>query len=434
MSLRFRQTFTLFPGVRINVGKRGISTSIGVPGATVNVGRQGVRATVGLPGTGLGFSTTVIPFTSSPGAVELAPSALPQNTPATAPVESPAAGNTPASAKIYMPVSGMNEISSASVEVLTSTSLLPLRDMIAQAREQRTQVTADLKEAKDAEAAQQNELHRRRRSLFRWFYKRRIAELEVELPVTQAEVARLIAWEGSTKIDVTFESRDAAQRAYAEMVRLFEALRQSAKKWDVTSHRAASRVIDRHPVRLEFSATDLIRFPGRAMRFENVNGDDILIYPGVAVIPRADGAFALIDIRELSISAANSPFQEEDGVPKDAEVIGHTWAKANKDGSPDRRFKDNHQIPICRYGRLAFQSGSGVTEEYMFSNAAAAEAFAAAVSRYQAALAVSEGSPEGSAVAAARVRRWPSRAGSRAIRNWRSRTSLRLTSMACEAR
>jgi len=403
MSLRFRQTFTLFPGVRINVGKRGISTSIGVPGATVNVGRQGVRATVGLPGTGLGFSTTVIPFTSSPGAVELAPSALPQNTPATAPVESPAAGNTPASAKIYMPVSGMNEIASASVEVLTSTSLLPLRDMIAQAREQRTQVTADLKEAKDAEAAQQNELHRRRRSLFRWFYKRRIAELEVELPVTQAEVARLIAWEGSTKIDVTFESGDAAQRAYAEMVRLFEALRQSAKKWDVTSHRAAnrvaerttaSRVIDRHPVRLEFSATDLIRFPGRAMRFENVNGDDILIYPGVAVIPRADGAFALIDIRELSISAANSPFQEEDGVPKDAEVIGHTWAKANKDGSPDRRFKGNYQIPICLYGCLAFQSGSGLTEEYMFSNAAAAEAFAAAVARYQVALAESDGSSE----------------------------------------
>lgn len=381
--------FTLFPGVRINVGKRGISTSIAVPGASVNVGRQGVRATVGLPGTGLGFSTTVIPFTSSPGAVELAPSALPQN--------------APASAKIYMPVSGMNEIASASVEVLTSTSLLPLRDMIAQAREQRTQVTADLKEAKDAEAAQQNELHRRRRSLFRWFYKRRIAELEVELPVTQAEVARLIAWEGSTKIDVTFESGDAAQRAYAEMVRLFEALRQSAKKWDVTSHRAAnrvaerttaSRVIDRHPVRLEFSATDLIRFPGRAMRFENVNGDDILIYPGVAVIPRVDGAFALIDIRELSISAGNSPFQEEDGVPKDAEVIGHTWAKANKDGSPDRRFKDNHQIPICRYGRLTFQSGSGVTEEYMFSNAAAAEAFAAAVARYQVALAESDGSSE----------------------------------------
>ena len=50
MSLRFRQTFTLFPGVRLNVGKRGISASFGVPGATVNLRKRGLKATVGLPG------------------------------------------------------------------------------------------------------------------------------------------------------------------------------------------------------------------------------------------------------------------------------------------------------------------------------------------------------------------------------------------------
>ena len=62
MSLRFRQTFTLFPGVRLNIGKRGISASIGVPGATVNVGKKGVRATVGLPGTGLSYTTPTLPY------------------------------------------------------------------------------------------------------------------------------------------------------------------------------------------------------------------------------------------------------------------------------------------------------------------------------------------------------------------------------------
>lgn len=56
MTLRFRQTFTLFPGVRINIGRRGISTSIGGPGASVNIGRQGIRATLGAPGTGLSYS------------------------------------------------------------------------------------------------------------------------------------------------------------------------------------------------------------------------------------------------------------------------------------------------------------------------------------------------------------------------------------------
>ena len=66
------------------------------------------------------------------------------------------------------------------------------------------------------------------------------------------------------------------------------------------------------------------------MRFENVNGDDILLYPGVAVIPRADGAFALIDLRELQISSEYRRFHEEEGVPSDSSIDGYTWAKTNK--------------------------------------------------------------------------------------------------------
>ena len=57
MAFRFRRSIKLFPGVRINLSKSGVSTSIGVPGATINVGGQhGPRATVGLPGTGLSYS------------------------------------------------------------------------------------------------------------------------------------------------------------------------------------------------------------------------------------------------------------------------------------------------------------------------------------------------------------------------------------------
>ena len=295
-----------------------------------------------------------------------------------------------------MPQAGMNEIASASVEVLTSTSLIPLRDLIAKAREQQAQVKSDLKEAREEEAKQKGELNRRKGSLFRWFYKKRIAELEVALPVTQAEVERLANWEDNTKIDVTFEAEDEAQRAYSSMVRAFDTLKRSSKKWDLTADRStnqfvertlANRTVDRHPVSFEFSSTDLIQFSGRAMRFENINGDDILIYPGVAVIPRADGVFALIDIRELKIDMEGVRFQETEGVPNDAEVVGHTWAKTNKDGSPDRRFKDNYQIPICLYGQIAFRSQTGVTEEYMISNAEAALAFVNAVQVYQKALA-----------------------------------------------
>jgi hypothetical protein len=396
MSLRFRQTFTLFPGVRLNIGKRGISASIGVPGATVNVGKKGLRATVGLPGTGLSYTTPTLPYNDGHSVTNpLIPSSTEPHLGLTESFPS----NTPSNAKIFMPMAGMNEISSASVEVLTSSSLLPLRDLMAKAREQRAEIKSDLQEALAEESKQKNELVRRKSSLFRWFYRRRIAELETELPVTQAEISRLVSWEDSTKIAITFESSDASQRAYAAMVRAFDMLKSSVKKWDITADKAtdqfaertlATRSVNRHPVTFDFSSTDLIQFTGRAMRFENVNGDDILLYPGVAVIPRADGAFALIDLRELQISSEYRRFHEEEGVPSDSRIDGHTWAKTNKNGSPDRRFKDNYQIPICIYGNITFHSQTGVTEEYMVSNADAAQAFAEAVKRYQTSLAESE--------------------------------------------
>jgi hypothetical protein len=53
MAWRFRRTKKLAPGVRLNLGKRGGSVSVGPRGAKLNVGRRGVAATLTLLGTGL---------------------------------------------------------------------------------------------------------------------------------------------------------------------------------------------------------------------------------------------------------------------------------------------------------------------------------------------------------------------------------------------
>lgn len=385
MALRFRQSFQLFPGVRINVGKTGISTSIGVPGATLNVGGRGVHATVGIPGSGISYRTRL----SAPS--EAAPSFFPQEN-KTAPS---VPRNRSDNAQVYVPETGMREIASASVEVLTSGSLTELREMIATARNQRDQVQSDLRDAKEELASQEKELNRKKGSLFRWFFKKRIAELEDKVPITKSEVERLEEWSENTRIGISFETTDAAQRAYAALVRAFSSLKLCSAKWDITSDREANRVVERtmatrtinrYPVTFDFASNDLIQFDGNAMRFENVNGEDILLYPGLVLMARSDGAFALIDIRDLQVTAMATSFVEEERVPPDSDVVGHTWAKVNKDGSPDRRFKDNYQIPVCEYGRLVFESRNGVTEEYQVSGVRAAEAFSLALKGYQNAL------------------------------------------------
>jgi hypothetical protein len=56
---RFRKTFSILPGVRINLSKTGVSSSIGGHGATVNVGKNGPMVTLGVPGTGLSYRTPI---------------------------------------------------------------------------------------------------------------------------------------------------------------------------------------------------------------------------------------------------------------------------------------------------------------------------------------------------------------------------------------
>lgn len=389
MGLRFRQSFTLFPGVRLNLGKQGISASFGAPGATLNLSGRGLRGTVGIPGSGLSYSAALTP---NAGVVPPAeanywqPPLRPDDRP------SPSSEQTPSA---YMRVPGMREIGSAAVESLTSAGLIEFRAMIVDAERQRKEIDQDLSEAQREHSARKAELTRKKNSLLWFLFKKRIAKLEEDVPKLSAEVERLEAWRDATHIEVHFDADDAAQRAYAAVVRAYDALRSCTFIWDVTSDRdtnrvaertSAARLVERRKVNLDYSKSDLIRFGGQAMRFANANGEDIQLYPGVILMQRADGAFALLDLREVSVECHNVNFIEDEQVPSDAEVISRTWAKVNKDGSPDRRFRDNYQIPVCVYGRVKLTSPSGLCEEYQFSNARSAAAFGQAFGDYQAAL------------------------------------------------
>jgi hypothetical protein len=55
MGLRFRKSIKLGPGLRINLSKSGISTSIGKRGASINMRKNGTYANIGVPGTGISF-------------------------------------------------------------------------------------------------------------------------------------------------------------------------------------------------------------------------------------------------------------------------------------------------------------------------------------------------------------------------------------------
>lgn len=53
MSLIFRKSIKIAPGLRVNLSKRGASVSFGTKGARLTASKRGVTTTTGIPGTGL---------------------------------------------------------------------------------------------------------------------------------------------------------------------------------------------------------------------------------------------------------------------------------------------------------------------------------------------------------------------------------------------
>lgn len=77
MGFRFRRTFTIAPGVRVNLSKSSSSVSVGRRGATVNVGQRGTFFTAGIPGSGLSWRKRVSPRNANVGVATLVILAVP---------------------------------------------------------------------------------------------------------------------------------------------------------------------------------------------------------------------------------------------------------------------------------------------------------------------------------------------------------------------
>ena len=93
----------------------------------------------------------------------------------------------------------------------------------------------------------------------------------------------------------------------------------------------------------------------------------MLILPDKVFIIRGSKVGA-VSYDDLQIQISSTNFAESDPVPKDAQVIGHTWQYVNRNGTPDKRYKNNRQLPICLYGVVRLRSTSGINVEMHISN------------------------------------------------------------------
>jgi hypothetical protein len=378
MGLRFSRRVTLFPGVRLNFSARGISATVGPRGASVNIGPNGSALNLGIPGTGLSFRQHI-----SPG---------PNRTPDRAPQQT-FPGMPPA---VELAPQG-KAIQSAPVAEVTSDGLQTLKGLIIKVRAEREELSRSIPGAQNELGRAERRLRHARGWFLGLFLKKKIPERQAAVEAKAAALKDLRERLEGSFIDAEFALDDATRASFDQLAEAFAAVAGCARIWDITSTMANDRyrtrssahtTVERRQVRFAVIEQDeVLQTAAKSLRLQNANGADLNIYPGFLLMARS-ADLALIDLREVTVEYSPFRFIEGEAVPSDAAVVDQTWAKCNKDGSPDRRFRDNHQIPVAQYATVHLGSPNGLNEEYMFSNVDKAQRFARALSDHQAALRV----------------------------------------------
>jgi len=152
MGFRLSRRVMLFPGVRLNFSRSGISASIGPRGASVTVGHRGSTANLGIPGTGLSFRQQLNGETRD------------------AHRQSPALRDNPTSAKpAFSPE--MTAIQSAPTSELTSDELAPVKALIRQVLVERETLHHSIPRVRKELAAAERRLWRSENWFFGIFLK-----------------------------------------------------------------------------------------------------------------------------------------------------------------------------------------------------------------------------------------------------------------------
>jgi hypothetical protein len=180
---------------------------------------------------------------------------------------------------------------------------------------------------------------------------------------------------------IFYDLEPEVEAAYSKLHDAFGVLRSCSRLWHIESrgevrdrkyHAGADSVVKRKQISLITGAPPFVK--------TNVEvplvpaGKQLLAFMPDRLLVFESAAVGAIGYSNLNIEITEIQFVEEEAVPQDARVVGITWRYVNKKGGPDRRFKDNREIPICAYEQIHLSSGTGLNEMFLVSRQGAGAA------------------------------------------------------------
>jgi hypothetical protein len=385
VGLIFRQRFKILPGVHLNLSANGMSVSLGAPGATINLSPiRGARIALGIPGTGLSYRSSLNNLINKNSQVPIPPTPHQVSN-----------DKIPAPGYLSNIENRGRDIGSAPIEELALVGNANLQKLIKESYENYEQMAQELRVLEKSTTKAERVSNLMNNFLFRPFFGKKIQNLIEDASNKRNEYmdAKLLFDTYGLKIEWSMDTD--IQQIYSDLVCKFEEASKSEIIWDITAEAKTDRFRERTTANKEI-ARKVVSFTfGRPAympagidekwkkvpQINDASGTVIYIFPGFFIFS-GSANFALIEPKDINIEYGRSTFIEEDAIPSDAKISGHTWKKANKDGSPDKRFKGNYQIPIVNYGKFKLTSGEIIEEEYMLSKLETTLSFGIALERF----------------------------------------------------
>lgn len=320
MGFRYRKSINLGGGFRINLSKSGVGYSWGVPGYRVTRTANGkTRKTYSIPGTGLSFTE--------------------------------------------------NSSGSTNKKAINK----PNEKIVQQNREGYSIESAEIENFETAEYSDFLNLIRNIVQMNRYINIGLIVSIILGciIPIFMIIAAILcpckIYVRYFKKVNLTYEFDQYESGVHSNIKKLISILQENLIIWQVNevyknsnlkTNAGASESVQRNIIRIVKKAPFYISTNVDCF-YIKLKKEELYILPDKILII-SKGKVGAINVNSLDIIIDSVRFVESETLSRDATVIDHTWKYVNKNGSPDKRFKDNRQLPVCKYGTISFKSKEGL--------------------------------------------------------------------------
>src|SRR6266404_211659 len=362
---RFRRTFKIVPGVRLNFSGSGASVSLGPRGLHFTIGPHGTRTTVGLPGSGI--SWTAYQAYSSGNRSSLPNRPLPN----AADADSNEATSLDRNATV---------IDSAPIEQLVASSTIDIAEALNASRS-RWQLYKALLVVLSAVSVV---------GAFVAVSSAPAISPAAAFMVTAGAViilgAIMVHGRESSTVSLDYDLSSEGSQRFEALRDAFGAVASCSRVWSIPLERqeadwkrnaGVSKTVERTQISPRRANPLLVKSNVEFLQLPL--GKETLYFTPDAILVIAGAKVAAFRYGDVEIVSRPTRFVEDSAAPSDTQVVGETWRFLNRNGGPDRRFNNNRKLPICLYGEMDLKSASGLKERIHCSRVDVSEEFASAV-------------------------------------------------------